>query len=117
MFVVKTPVLISALLLSASPAFAQFDRDNNCIRNKESEMQRVERLCQTAYQEVLNPENMLLLASQMEEAGRISKDLSQAEKNGIAYKFMTDDLTQMESQLELFKTLPDCSELKGGKGQ
>ena len=81
-FVVNPPVLISALLLSASPAVAQFDRDNNCIRNKESEMHRIERLYQTAYQEVLNHENMPLFTRQMEEAGRISKDLSQAEKNG-----------------------------------
>jgi len=72
-------------------------------------MQRVERLCQTAYQEVLNPENMLLLASQMEEAGRITKDLGQAEKNGIAYKFMTDELARMKSTIEAYKTYPDCS--------
>ena len=80
-------------------------------------MKRYERLYQTAYQEVLKPENMVEIAKQMEEAGQFSKDLSQAEKNGIAYKLMTDQLTQMKSQLELFKTLPDCSELKGGKGQ
>ena len=53
----------------------------------------------------------------MEVAGQFSKDLSQAEKNGIAYKLMTDQLTQMKRQLELYKTLPDCSELQGGKGQ
>ena len=100
--------LLGALLLSASPAVAQFDRGNNCIRNKESEMQRVERLYQTAYQEVLDPENMLLLASQMEEAGRISKDLGQDEKNGIAYKFMTDELARMQSTIEAYKTYPDC---------
>ena len=108
MFVVKPPVLISALLLSASPAVAQFDMDNNCIRNKGSDMQRVERLYQTAYQEVLNPENMPLLARQMEKAGRISIDLDQAEKNGIAYKFMTDELARMKSTIEAYKTYPDC---------
>jgi hypothetical protein len=113
----KLPILLVTLLLSASPASAQFDRDNNCIRNKASEMQRGERLYQTAYQEVLKPENMVEIAKQMEDAGHLSKDLSQAEKNGIAYKLMTDQLTQMKSQLELYKTLPDCSELQGGKGQ
>ena len=113
----KSLLALGALLLSASPAIAQFDRDNNCIRNKESEMKRYERLYQTAYQEVLKPENMVEIAKQMEEAGQFSKDLSQAEKNGIAYKLMTDQLTQMKRQLELYKTLPDCSGLQGGKGQ
>jgi len=113
----RLSIFVGALLLSASPAVAQYNDENNCIRNKESEMQRYERLYQTAYQEVLKPENTVSMARQMEEAGRISKDLSQAEKNGIAYKFMTDELTQMKSQLELFNTLPDCSELKGVKGQ
>ena len=74
-------------------------------------MQRYERIYQTAYQQVLNPENMVERARQMEEAGQLSKDLSQAEKNGIAYKLMTDQLTQMKRQLEVYKTLPDCSEL------
>ena len=74
-------------------------------------MQRYERIYQTAYQQVLNPENMIEIARQMEEAGQLSKDLSQAEKNGIAYKLMTDQLTQMKRQLEVNKTLPDCSEL------
>ena len=71
-------------------------------------MHRVERLYQTAYQEVLNPENMPLLARQMEKAGRISKGLGQAEKNGIAYKFMTDELARMKSTVEAYKTYPDC---------
>ena len=113
----KLPIFLSTLLLSASPAFAQFDRDNNCIRNKESEMQRVERLYETAYQEVLNPKNMPLLARQMEEAGRISKDLGQAEKNGIAYKFMTDELARMKSTIEAYKTYPDCSTIQGEQQQ
>ena len=107
----KLQMFLGALLFSASSAFSQFDRGNNCIRNKESEMQRYERIYQTAYQQVLNPENMVEIARQMEEAGQLSKDLSQAEKNGIAYKLMTDQLTQMKRQLEVYKTLPDCSEL------
>ena len=74
-------------------------------------MQRYERIYQTAYQQALNPENIVEIARQMEEAGQLSKDLSQAEKNGIAYKLMTDQLTQMKRQLEVYKTLPDCSEL------
>ena len=80
-------------------------------------MQRVERLYQAYYQFALKPENMVEMAKQIEEDGQFSKDLSQAEKNGIAYKLMTDQLAQMKSQLELYKTLPDCSELQGGKGQ
>ena len=112
----RLSTLLGALLLSASPTFAQLDRGNKCIKNKSSEMQRYERLYQTAYQEVLKPENTVSMARQMEEAGRISKDLSQAEKTGIAYKFMAEELTRMKSQLELLKTLPDCSGLKGGKG-
>ena len=112
----KLPILLGALLLSASPVFAQFDRDNNCIRNKDSEMQKYEKQYQMAYQEVQKPANTVSMARQMEEAGRISKDLSQAEKNGIAYKFMTDELTRIKRNIEVFKTYPDCSELQGGKG-
>ena len=113
----KSLLVFSALLLSASPTFAQFDRENNCIRNKESEIQRYEKQYQMAYQEVLKPVNTVSMARQMEEAGRISKDLSQAEKNGIAYKFITDELTRFKRNIEALKTYPDCSELKGGKGQ
>ena len=80
-------------------------------------MQRLERLYQTAYQEVLNPENMPLLARQMEDAGRISKELSQAEKNGIAYKFMTDELARMKSTIEAYKTYPDCLTIQGRQQQ
>ncbi len=80
-------------------------------------MKRYERLYQTAYQEVLKPENMVEIAKQMEEAGQFSKDLSQAEKNGIAYKLMTYQVTQMKMQIEVYKILPDCSEFQGGKGQ
>ena len=80
-------------------------------------MHRVEGLYQTAYQEVLNPENMPLLARQMEKAGRISIDLDQAEKNGIAYKFMTDELARMQSTIEAYKTYPDCSTIQGGQQQ
>jgi hypothetical protein len=54
---------------------------------------------------------------QMEQAGRISKNLSQAEKNGITYKLMTDELTRIKRNIEAYKTYPDCSELQGGKGQ
>ena len=70
-----------------------------------------------AYQEVLKPVNTVSMARQMEEAGRISKDLSQAEKNGIAYKFITDELARFKRNIEALKTYPDCTELQGGKGQ
>ena len=80
-------------------------------------MHRIERLYQTAYQEVLNHENMPLFTRQMEEAGRISKDLGQAEKNGMAYKFMTDELGRMKSTVEAYKTYPNCSTIQGGQQQ
>ena len=113
----KLPILLSALLLSATPAIAQFDRDNNCIKNKASEIQKYEKQYQMAYQEVLKPENTVSMARQMEEAGRISKDLGQAEKNGIAYKFMTDELDRMKSTIEAYKTYPDCSTIQGRQQQ
>ena len=113
----KLPIILSALLLSASPTFAQFNRDNNCIRNKESEMQRYESLLQMAIQKSQQPEMIVDLARQMEEVNHFSSDLSQRQKNGIAFKLMTDQITKMKRQLELYKTLPDCSDLQGGKGQ
>ena len=80
-------------------------------------MQRYERIHLTAYQETLNPENIVELTRQLEEAGKFFKDLSQREKNSIAYKLMTDQLTRIKSQIEEYKTYPDCSELQGGKEQ
>ena len=80
-------------------------------------MQRGERLYQTTYQATLNPEYIVQLAGELEKAGQFSKDLSQREKNGIIYKFMTNQLTQLKRQLDMYKTLPDCSELQGGKSQ
>ena len=109
--------LLGALLLSASPVFAQYNADNNCIRNKESEMQRYESLLQLAIQKSQQPEMIVDLARQMEEVNHFSSDLSQRQKNGIAFKLMTDQITKMKRQLELYKTLPDCSDLQGGKGQ
>ena len=109
--------LLGALLLSASPVFAQYNADNNCIRYKESEMQRYESLLQMAIQKSQQPEMIVDLARQMEEVNHFSSDLSQRQKNGIAFKLMTDQITKMKRQLELYKTLPDCSDLQGGKGQ
>lgn len=114
---VKYFQVLGALLLSASPVVAQYNAENNCVKNKESEMQGYERKYQTFYQFSLMPENIVELARQLEEAGQFSKDLSQREKNGITYKFMTDQISQMKRQLEMYKTLPDCSELQGSMGQ
>ena len=86
-------------------------------RNKESERQRYESKCQTYFQVVLRPENTVEIARQMQEAGHLSNGLSQSEKNAVAYKLMTDQLSQMKRQLEVYKNLPDCSELQGNKGQ
>tara|TARA_B100001093_G_scaffold92111_1_gene84210 strand:- start:250 stop:594 length:345 start_codon:yes stop_codon:yes gene_type:complete len=113
----KSLLVVGALLLSATPAVAQFDRDSNCIRNKESEMQKYESLLQMAIQKSQQPELIVDLARQMEEVNHFSSDLSQRQKNGIAYKLMTDQITQMKRQLEGYKTLPDCAELQGGKSQ
>lgn len=70
-----------------------------------------------AIQKSQQPEMIVDLARQMEEVNHFSSDLSQRQKNGIAYKLMTDQITTMKRQLEVYKTLPDCSELQGGKGQ
>ena len=109
--------LLGALVLSASPAFAQFDRDNNCIRNKESEIQRYEKQYQAGYQWVLTPGNTSDIARQMEEAGKFPNKFSSKEKYDAAHKLLTDELRKMKRNIEASKTYPDCSELQGGKGQ
>ena len=111
----KLSILLSALLLSASPVVAQYNAENNCIRNKESEMKRYESLLQMAIQKSQQPEMIVELARQMEEVNHFSSGLRQRQKNGIAYKLMIDQITQMKRQLEGYKTLPDCAELQGGK--
>ena len=113
----RLPIFLSALFLSASPVGAQYNADNNCIRNKESEMKRYESLLQMAIQKSQQPEMIVDLARQMEEVNHFSLDLSQRQKNGIVYKLMTDQITTMKRQLEVYKTLLDCSELQGGQGQ
>ena len=113
----KFLLLLTTLILSASPVVAQYNAHNNCIRNRESEMKRYESLLQKAIQKSQQPEMIVDLARQMEEVNHFSSDLSQRQKNGIAYKLMTDQITTMKRQLEVYKTLPDCSELQGGKGQ
>ena len=113
----KFLLLLTTLILSASPVVAQYNADNNCIRNRESEMKRYESLLQMAIQKSQQPEMIVDLARQMEEVNHFSSDLSQRQKNGIAYKLMTDQITTMKRQLEVYKTLPDCSELQGGQGQ
>jgi len=104
-------LVLIALLLSVSPAFAKFDRDNNCIKNKESEIQRFEKEYQTGYQWVLTPGNTSDIAKQMEEAGKFTNDFTSKEKYDAAYKLVTDQLRQMKKSIERLKTYPDCSEL------
>ena len=113
----RLSTLLSALLVSASPAFAELDRDNNCIRNKESEIQRWEKHYQTGYQWVLISGNVSDIARQMEEAGKFPKDFTSKEKYDAAYKLVTDQLRQMKKSIEALKTYPDCSALQGDKGQ
>ena len=66
---------------------------------------------QTDYQIALKPESMVEIARQMEEASHLSKDLGQAEMNGITFKLMADQLTQTKRQLEGSITMPECAEL------
>ena len=113
----KLPILLVSLLLSASPVVAQYNVENNCIRNKESEIKKYESLLQMAILKSQQPEMIVDLARQMEEVNQFSSDLSQRQKNGIAYKLMTDQITQMKRQFAMYQTLRDCSELQGGKGQ
>ena len=113
----KFPLLLAILLLSASPAVAQYNNERNCIRNKGSVMQRYESLYLTTYQQALSPGFLVELARQLERAGQFSEGLSQSEKNGMTYKFMMEQLAQMKRQLEVYENLPDCAGLQGGKGQ
>ena len=58
---------------------------------------------------------MVEIARQMEKASHLSKDLSQAEKNGIAFKLMADQLTQMKRQLEVSKPCLSAKNFKETK--
>ena len=109
--------LIGVLVLTASPAFAQFDRNYNCIRDKESEIQRYEEQYQTSYQWVLTPGTTFDIARQMEQAGKFPNNFSSKEKYDAAYKLITEELRQMRRSIEALRTYPDYSELQGGKGQ
>ena len=52
----------------------------------------------------------------MEKISHFPKGLSERDKNGIAYKLMTDTIAQIKNKIELFETLPECAELQRGKG-
>ena len=70
-----------------------------------------------AIQKSQQPEMVIDLVRQMEEIKHFPKGLSERDKNGIAYKLMTDTVAQIKSKIELYETLPDCTELQGGKAQ
>ena len=70
-----------------------------------------------AIQKSQQPEMVIDLVRQMEEIKHFPKGLSERDKNGIAYKLMTDTVVQIKSKIELYETLPDCTELQGGKAQ
>ena len=109
--------LFGALLLSASPVVAQYNTEDQCLINKRSELQVVEEYLQMAIQKSQQPEMVIDLVRQMEEIKHFPKGLSERDKNGIAYKLMTDTVAQIKSKIELYETLPDCTELQGGKAQ
>ena len=113
----KLSLLLSTLLLSASSVVAQYNAENNCIMNKRSELKVLQESMLMAIQKSQQPEMVIDLVRQMEEISHFPKGLSERDKNGIAYKLMTDTIAQIKNKIELFETLPDCAELQGGKGQ
>jgi hypothetical protein len=108
----KLPLLLSALLLSVSPAVAQYNAEDQCIMNKRSELQLAEEYLVMAIQKSQQPEMVADLVRQMEVVNHFPKGLSERDKNGIAYKLMTDTIAQIKSKIEVYETLPDCAELQ-----
>ena len=113
----KLPLLLTTLLLSASPIFAQYNAKDQCIMNKRSEMQEAQEYLLMAIQKSQQPQMVIDLVMQMEEINHFPAGLSERDKNGIAYKLMTDTISQIESKIEVYEALPDCAELQAGKGQ
>ena len=111
----KLPTLLGALLLTASPVFAQFDRDNNCIRNKTSTIKDMTRRLASARWESYKPEFIVSLAVQMEQLNQIPKGLTQFEKNELVNKFVYSQLEQMGNVIRKYEAYPDCSKVQGGK--
>ena len=111
----KLPTLLGALLLTASPVVAQFDRDNNCIRNKESTIKDMTRRLASARWESYKPEFIVSLAVQMEQFNQIPKGLTQSEKNELVNKFVYSQLEQMGNVIRKYEAYPDCSKVQGGK--
>ena len=113
----KLPLLLTAMLLTASPVFAQYNAKHQCIMNKRSEIQEAQEYLLMAIQKSQQPKMIVDLVMQMEEINHFPAGLSERDKNGIAYKLMTDTISQIESKIEVYEALPDCTELQGGKGQ
>ena len=111
----KLPILLSALLLLASPVVAQFDRDKNCIRNKTSTIKDMTRRLASARWESYKPEFIVSLAVQMEQLNQIPKGLTQFEKNELVNKFVYSQLEQMGNLIRKYEAYPDCSKVQGGK--
>ena len=113
----KLPLLLTTLLLTASPVVAQYNAKDQCIMNKPSEMQEVQEYLLMAIQKSQQPQMIVDLVMQMEEINHFPKGLSERDKYGVAYKLMTDTVSQIESKIVVYEALPDCAELQGGKGQ
>ena len=111
----KLLLLLTTLLLSTPPVVAQFDRDNNCIRNKTSTIKDMTRRLASARLESYKPEFVVSLAVQMEQFNQIPKGLTQSEKIELVNKFVYSQLEQMGNVIRKYEAYPDCSKVQGGK--
>ena len=111
----KLLLLLTTLLLSTPPVVAQFDRDNNCIRNKTSTIKDMTRRLASARLESYKPEFVVSLAVQMEQFNQIPKGLTQSEKIELVNKFVYNQLEQMGNVIRKYEAYPDCSKVQGGK--
>ena len=113
----KLPLLLTTLLLSVSPAVAQYNADDDCVINKASEIQRLESELQEQVKETEESGFSDSLRTQLVKMGQLPMDASARMKREQALWFIEGSRKALQNNIDALKLSPDCSELEGGKGR
>ena len=110
--------LLSALLLSASPAipvYSQYYADDDCVFNKASEIQRLESELQEQVKETEEPGFIDSFGDRLVFTGHLPKDASASMKKELALWFIEGSRRALQYNIDALNMSPDCSKVQGGK--
>lgn len=108
----KIRILLSALLLTSAPVYAQYNAGDDCVFNKASEIQRLESELQKRVKETEEPGIVDSLANQLIFMGQLSKDASACKKKERALWFIEGSRGALQKNIDALNMSPDCSIIK-----